>query len=607
MDAKGKDCAPEQSAERFEKMLTELGVRFRESPLRVVDGACSLILTDPVHGWHVNGKGTDEKYCRASAFGEAMERIQTRFAYDLNVLSTEARSAMGFFCAPDEELRPAESMKDSSLLWKDYRRMREDEPEAEDIPFFQALTGMKETPFVPYYSVREGKTVMLPELLITLLAGTNGMAAGNTCAEALCQTLSEIAERYVKYAAMRDELTPPDIPEDALPPEVLTLKGQIEERSGMKLSLRDLSMGRGFPVVGLLAVDEARQRYRVKFGAHPRFAVAAERCLTELMQGADPGDPVMKDKMTVPWTGGETPWNTSKNMVSAFRMDIAQVPDAFLAGPPSWDFVPWAEAREEGNEEALRGLISLFLREAPDIYIRNTGFLGVPTFRIYIPGMSMLPRKLTRRLRDMPRLHQLMDEVARRPLGTQEAMELLSALEDPDAAIGGWEQRLEQQWSLSAVRGLIHYMRGEDEEARRLLEEAGNQAQPPREETGAPLEETGAPLEKCMARYLELEKRGIGAEARDALLTRFFGAEKARAAAAILRERTGALGRWQDPSGLLGMLWEHNAPRREEKRKARQAAADSLHLKLKERMISGMPPQRPEDWLRDPSALTVRA
>ncbi len=585
MDAKGKDCAPEQSAERFEGILRELGIRFLESPLHVVEGACSLTLTDPVHGWHVNGKGTDEKYCRASAFGEAMERIQTRFAYDLNELSPAARSAMGFFCAPDEVLLPAERMKENPLLWGDFRRMRGKEPEEEDIPFFQVLTGMKDTPFVPYYSVREGKTVMLPEMLITLLAGTNGMAAGNTCAEALCQTLSEIAERYVKCVMMQEKLTPPDIPEDALTPELAELKRQIEERSGMKLYLRDLSLGRGFPVAGLLAVDEEHHRYRVKYGAHPRFEVAAERCMTELMQGADPGDPVMKDLMTVPWTGQEVPWNTSKNMVSAFRMDISQVPDTFLAGPPSWPWAPWKDRTGEDNEQSLAWLIRLFLREAPDIYIRNTGFLGVPTFRIYIPGVSMLPRVLTRRLQDMPVLHRLMDEVARRPLTRDEAENLLDALEDPDVALGGWEQRLEQKWPLLTVRGLIHYMRGDDREAQQLLEASGT------------------PRELCMARYLELERRGISPEARDALLARLFGAETARSVAFILREREGALARWQDPTGLLSMLWVENAPRREARKKARQEAADTLHRKLKERMISGMPVQRPEAWLRDPSVL----
>ena len=224
MDAKGKDCAPEKSAAQFEQILTELGIRFQETPLHAVQGAWSLMLTDREHGWHVNGKGTDEIYCRASAFGEAMERLQTRFAYDYGDLSPEARSAMGFVCAPDEEIRPAARAKEAALLWAEFRRMRGREPEEEDVPFFQALTGWEDTPFVPYYSVREGKTVMLPEMVITLLAGTNGMAAGNTCAEAICQTLCEIAERYVKYVTLRDGLTPPEIPDGALPEEVAALR-----------------------------------------------------------------------------------------------------------------------------------------------------------------------------------------------------------------------------------------------------------------------------------------------------------------------------------------------------------------------------------------------
>ena len=586
MDAKGKDCAPEMSAARFEQILTDLGIQFQETPLHAVEGAWSLMLTDAKHGWSVNGKGTNEIYCRASAFGEAMERLQTRFAYDYADLSPEALRAMGFTCAPDEEVRPAERMKEAELLWAEFRRLRGREPEEEDFYFFRTLTGLQDTPFVPYYSVREGKTVMLPEMMVTMLAGTNGLAAGNTCAEAICQALCEIAERYVKYVTLRDGLTPPEIPDEALPEEVMALKGQIEARSGLKLYLRDLSMGKGFPVVGLLVVDEERQRYRVKYGSHPRFAVAAERCLTELMQGSDPGDPRMKDRMTVPWTGQEEPWHTTKNLMTAFRMDIAQIPDSFLAGPPSWDFSPWEERPEENNEDALGRLIRLFLEEAPDIYLRNTGFLGVPAFRIYIPGVSMLPRVLTRRMMESKRLQQWMKEISRRPLTPEEATALLEAMEDPDMALGGWEQRLEQDWSLPAVRGLIHYMRGEDEAAMALLEEAGT------------------PRELCMARYLALQRRGISPERRDALLTCFFGRETARAAGAVMADRANALGRWQDPAGLLALLWERNAPRREAKRLARQQAVDALHLKIKERMISGMPLQQPETWLENPAVLT---
>ena len=581
-DTKGKECLPEETAARFQKILREVGVTFRETPRHFVEGACSLQLTDEYHGWQVNGKGTDKAYCRASAYGEAMERLQNRFIFSRGDLSSGALSCLGFTCWPDEELRPVGAIREIPELWADFRSLRGTAPESEDEDFLRKILGEDETAFVPYYSVRKGQTVMLPDRVITLMAGSNGLSAGNTCPEALCQALCEIAERAAKFKAFQERKTPPEIPAALIPGQTESLKARVEARSGCRITFLDLSMGLGFPVAGLLMTDQRRQRYRIKLGAHPRMDLALERCLTELLQGFDSAKWAEDDCVMIPWTGREEAWNTAGNLTSAFRTDLSFVPDSFLAGQASWHFSPWEEAKNLSNTEACRHLIGRLMLLAPDVWIRNTGFLGVPAFRVYVPGISLIPQSFSAKLTALPRYRTWM--ASPEELSLEQAGELLSALEDPELPLGTRTDQMELPYSLEGLRGVLHYILGGDTEAERLLEAAGS------------------PVEICMARALRLRHRGIPPEQAEALLCRFFGGRTSQAALAVLEAPEEALRRWRDPFCLHSVRQREEKLRREDMLRTRRERLSTLYRKLKEKMKDGMPVQDAALWMEPESA-----
>ena len=78
-----------------------------------------------------------------------------------------------------------------------------------------------------------------------------------------------------------------------------------------------------------------------------------------------------------------------RNWVSLLRDDTGKIADAFFAGEPSWEFVPWGVYSDYSNSFGMKLQINNFLRDGvEDIYIRDFIFLGFSVYRIYIPEYS---------------------------------------------------------------------------------------------------------------------------------------------------------------------------------------------------------------------------
>lgn len=557
-DAQGKDCPPEQSVARFRGILESLGVSFREEISSPVPGAYRARLTDPLHGISTNGKGSAREYCRASAYGEAMERLQSlTYAYDPSCLSRRAQEYLGFTVANDEQLYPLERVRACESVHADFVRAYRG-----DGGFLERYLG-PETPFVPYVDLKNGAAELLPERLISLMCGTNGLCAGNTPEEALCQGISEVLERCAKFSILLGRLTPPVIAPEALErlaPRQLELLQRIEAHSGMRLYVRDASLGRGLPVASVLLVDQRRQRYFVKYGAHPSFPLALERCLTELLQGYTPGNDAEDERVMTRWPSPQTPLDANRNLMGAFRSDIAALPDECLFGAPSWAFAPWPDPPRD-NAARLRRLVDALSRLSGAVYIRSMGFLGVPAYRVWAPGASALPVRLTDdslRYGDMARQFAPNDWLAKPP-SAQEARQWAEAMESPDTALGGRDSGI--------LRGLLWYRAGDDRRAQAAVASCARTAR-----------------ENCLLHCLRLIAEGAEPTALAALATGFFGEEIARPVLRALRDRKTALADYLDPAGLMRMRAQCTAPARAAQQDARRDAVSLLHMQLKERM-----------------------
>ncbi len=118
------------------------------------------------------------------------------------------------------------------------------------------------------------------------------------------------------------------------------------------------------------------------FGAHPRFEVALERALTELLQGR------ALDRLS----GFAEPSfeleevSSPQNLETHFIDSSGPIHWDFLWSEPNYDFVDWNYNRT--TEQECNHLMQRIHEEGFDIYIMDYDHLGVYACRIIVPGMS---------------------------------------------------------------------------------------------------------------------------------------------------------------------------------------------------------------------------
>ena len=399
---KFKECLPEETIARYKKILKDLGSVPEETFYEVTPGVWCGWLYDPEHHWSTNGKGTTKEYCMASAYGEAMERLQNMFfTSPWQEASEEAQVYKDFYKYPDEStMSVLDAITLNPHLYEDLQLLffiSENRYPLNDFELASSwIAQLKNTQCecLPFYSCRDQKVTLMPMGILAAVTGTNGESSGNTPEEALCQGLSELFERYAEKMVYFQKLTPPEISRGFLaknyPDQFQTIQNIENLHEGYKLRVMDFSLGRNLPVIGVLLIDTQLQRYRLQLGAHPLFGIALERCLTELLQGYTPGIPEHDTLFLTPWTQ-ETSANawSSKNNDMRFTNGIGSIPNEMLYAKPSWEFRPWINQENFSNKKGMDFLISLALTIAPDVYIRDNSILGVSSFSIYIPVISL--------------------------------------------------------------------------------------------------------------------------------------------------------------------------------------------------------------------------
>jgi ribosomal protein S12 methylthiotransferase accessory factor len=139
---------------------------------------------------------------------------------------------------------------------------------------------------IPYERQRDGETAYIPVNIIGNLYVSNGMSAGNTALEARAQALSEIFERHVKAKIISEGICLPDVPEAVINRYPRIAAGiEALRAAGFGILVKDASLGGKYPVMNVTLLHPEDQGCFASFGAHPRFEVALERALTELLQG----------------------------------------------------------------------------------------------------------------------------------------------------------------------------------------------------------------------------------------------------------------------------------------------------------------------------------
>ena len=384
----GKDASLEASIASMQKKLQDLSLNIEEcSWLNPIDNVWSVHIRDrdcPLI--YTNGKGGTEKAALASALGEFFERVSCNYFWSHYYFGSEI-AAHDFVHYPQERWFPL----DNGDAW----------PEELLTPALQALynpdgcidarslvelnSGNHERGIcaLPYIRERDGKTVWFPINIIGNLYVSNGMSAGNSLPEARTQALSEILERHVKFRIIREGLCLPDVPQSVLSrfPRIEAGLRQLRE-AGFGVLVKDASLGGEYPVMNVTLLNPRDQGCFASFGAHPRFEIALERALTELLQGRalealdgfpEPGFDM--DEIADP-----------QNLEIHFVDSSGVIGWQFFGGKPDYAFTDWNFSQTTGEDYAW--ICNRIHALGHDIYVAEFTHLGMYACRILVPGMS---------------------------------------------------------------------------------------------------------------------------------------------------------------------------------------------------------------------------
>lgn len=384
----GKDAALEDSIERFQQKLQELGFNVEEASwlnpvphvwsVHIRDRDCPLCFT--------NGKGASKKAALASALGEYFERLSTNYFFADFWLGKSIASG-DFVHYPNEKWfpLPQDDTLPEGILDSRLKKFYDPEQElrASDLIDLQSGNSDRGICALPFTRQSDQHTVFIPMNIIGNLYVSNGMSAGNTANEARVQGLSEVFERYIKNRIIAESISLPAIPDKVLNryPSVVEAISRLEEE-GFPILSYDASLGGKYPVICVVLFNPTNGTCFASFGAHPDFSVALERTVTELLQGRSLKDldvftsPTFDDEEVAEHANLETHFIDSSGLISwdMFK-DKADYP-----------FVDWSFTGT--TEEEFATLMAIFSADGQEVYIADYQHLDVYSCRIIAPGMS---------------------------------------------------------------------------------------------------------------------------------------------------------------------------------------------------------------------------
>lgn len=384
----GKDASLESTIETMREKLAARGFKLNESSLlHEVDGIWSTHMKDndcPM--LFSNGKGATELAARASAYGEFFERLNTHYFWTHFYLG-ETRANRPFVHYPQERwFAPTEDGSwPAEMLNPELHAFYNPESDIDGEVLVDLNSGnvARGICTLPYTRLRDQAQTFIPVNIIGNLYVSNGMAAGNTLMEARTQALSEIFERSVKYRIISQGLCLPEVPD-----EVIARYPNIQagiaglRKAGFGILVKDASLGGHYPVMNVTLVHPKDQGIFSSYGAHPRFEIALERAMTELLQGR-----ALDSLQGFPEPSFDMDEiNAVSNLEIHFVDSSGVVSWNFMRDTPDFPFADWNFSAT--TEEDYNWLVNSIHSEGKDIYVADFSEQGAYSCRILVPGMS---------------------------------------------------------------------------------------------------------------------------------------------------------------------------------------------------------------------------
>lgn len=384
----GKDLPLENTITNMTAILTALGIKIEIASWRnLVPNVWSVHIRDTASPMcFTNGKGATKDSALCSALGEYIERISSNYFYNNHFLGEDI-GKNSFVHYPDEKwFKPGpKNALPKDILDPACLKLYNPDKELKASHLIDTNSGLAERGIcaLPFIRQSDKKTVYFPVSLIGNLFVSNGMSAGNTIYEAQVQCLSEIFERAVKRQIIEQEIVLPDVPQNIIEKYPHILAGIRElEANGFPVLVKDASLGGKFPVMCVTLMNPKTGGVFASFGAHPKFEVALERSLTELLQGRS-----FEGLNDVPLpTFNSRAVAEPNNFVEHFIDSTGVISWKFFSAKKDYEFFEWdfsGTTEEENNY--LMGILRDLKKE---VYIAIHEDFGAKACRILVPGYS---------------------------------------------------------------------------------------------------------------------------------------------------------------------------------------------------------------------------
>lgn len=403
-----KEELPVLTVNKIRNILNDIGIFVTEEYKQDGDyHTCRLeIANEKLKEFNIgtNGKGTSVEYCYASAYAEFMERLQnsilikksyyfSKYFEKASIFSDSLKSEdklLDFLFDPEEKMLDMDKIIDDNYKMLSGALFIESKEELKD--FVINTLNYKKAICVPFYNKTENKVDFLPLELLFLSTGSNGMCAGNTPEEALIQGIGEILERYTIREIHKNNITPPTIPHDYFSEYPIYDSIKKLENSGFEIIIKDFSLGKGLPVIGVIVINKEDNTYNVKVGSDPWPIIALERCLTELHQSFNGirlidkngfGDYIEEKYQNIDRIEAE-----HINLRNIFTNASGHWPDSIIGERFSYEFEGLNFTLGRSNKTDLEYLTNLVEKLGSQVYIRDVSYLGFNSYYIITPGLS---------------------------------------------------------------------------------------------------------------------------------------------------------------------------------------------------------------------------
>lgn len=323
-----------------------------------------------------NGKGITYEYALASALAEFMERLQTgqlfhkMYTGEMSGYMADKKVVQMVYHKYFHKYIKDESIEKLCNLYKQYVKMQK------------------------FYSVFTSEYQDLPIEFINLICGSNGTCAGNTMYEAIVQGMCELFERYALYQVYFDKSSQmySTIQGDSLRNlKSFDLLMEIEKK-GYCWEVKDLTLNNSIPVVGLLLWSKDRTKYAFSAGSDVDIDIAIQRCITEIFQGIK-WDFNFRNYMKSIFHDDnyfcEDDDQAKHEYMKALKNKTGRLPIKFLVtGNVKNDIPDIFSSKKLNNHEVYFYLLNICRSHGWDLFIKDYSFLGFPTYRVFIPGIS---------------------------------------------------------------------------------------------------------------------------------------------------------------------------------------------------------------------------